>query len=990
MGWGNDIVNEMVKSYGFSRSEWGEWSWSTDTIAKSFQDDPFWTTLDYLVWAVPVAKWGTAAAQVARGAKGAGAVGAAYKAGELGFKQAVKMRHAGGPSKWFGGRFASPITDKIDDDYLKLASKFVGDLQPWEKRGIMAHYKRELAMGENYMARTSEELAQSWTKSARNLGQKDIEAQNAYLSAVAEHMRAGVKPKQTRRPIRGLFRDPDADALRGPGPGDMLGFDTYRRQWRFRREIHERAYALNYFDEKTYLKRLDSYDANIYREFVELEEAQAALMAGGRKAPGFVGAAGKSARFLRQKHKGGREGLDLILDPRVSVNELARAGQAIVKGEFAQGVLGSVISRNADDVARVAEDILAGNKYLQKLHGLDDDTVAQIGKIAQSKWDLWKKGVGTVSHLDEEIAAMMGWAKGDDLLRSAKIPGYLKRLPDDLKGRWIDPIAADDLMNTLSFMDKDDFFLSFYKKSLAWFRASKTAYNPATWVRNFFGGIYFHNLATGGRPNLVPVDGIRALVKQDEWFEIGLRSGMAGSTWTHQTREAFEEAFGATLKKTGKHASATELILGNKKWAKFINSTASNMEYGYRMTDEMWKLDAFIKNAKKYAARHGVSAKSDDAIGWAAREVNMYMPTFIQHGQFTDAVRKHIPFFSFTSEALRITKNALTYKPHLIFAWAHMADVMSHTFGAMSGIDGDALAAAKEGLPDYMNNKQLLMLPFPSATRDGKPMFLDLSYLIPMANMVEGTQADSSFFGEVLSLSANPFVSITAGGLTGTDPFSGRPVEPRFTERQLGIPVPQPDSKSFAGQAVSGRRLVGLVEHIATVALPPLVPPGYVGTNLLEYARGQRHPESGELLEEGFFRTLGANFAGMRAYGPTAETQIQNVRRQAQRMGERVSQAWDRWEFAAANGDTGAMQKELDRILALKNAEGHDDPLGYVQKGLRSHAPGAFSNLSTKQLEAVLKRVRTIGELSERDRRILGELMVRYQSRSTKLGSMFR
>lgn len=1008
--WGLDILNEMVKSYGFDRDPIsGKWGWSTDNIKRQFQESPFWTTLDYLVWAVPVAKWGMAVRAVGKGGKAAGIVGAAYKTGRFsgrharGFMGSIAGSLVGGekayaaqmlmrgPSRFLGGKLANPITTHLDDEWMKLADEFGDMMRPWERRGLEAVEKREALILQNWANIYSENLLKTFTRNTDYMGE---EAQTAFLAQADQLLEMGYSPKHH------LTLD-FFDAIKDDRKRAALK-KAYANTWGFRNMIHETSHALRLITDDAYMKNYQSWRPHIYEEFIKLDQQLHKAWKGVRPTKTGTGMVlGETQRFLPRVHQntltglgiGGVEeighapGLDMIFDIRATVKELSGAAQVVGKQLYAHRLAGSSIALTDDDLLYVVHQLFQHGpqgKLLRQVYGLKDDAVRKVRTLYQQNLDLAAKGYGDYSKvfaaggeaaadkagLINEMAEALGFKTLRNFMGGQKIPGYIQRLPAELKNKWIDPTIADDVLGTLKFMDEVPWLERIYKQTLSWFRITKTAYNPATHGRNYFGNIVFHHLATGGMPILFPYEGLNHWLDQDDVYDAYIASGLGGSTFTREVREALKQAFGTPMKKFGKEASGLEMImpkaLGGKKWAQFMERGASYMEEAYRAIDEVWKLSAFSKLRKRAMTKLAMSA--DEAAAWAAREVNTYMPTFMQHGAITNALRQHIPFFSFTTEAMRIWKNAMVNKPHLAFAWTHMGEMLSHAVGALQGFDGEEITAAVEGLPDYMNNKQLLMLPFKI---DGKPYFMDLSYIIPLANMVEGEQADSSFFSEIVSLSANPFLSVIAAGLTGVDPFSQREAQPRFTERQLGIPV--------HGKAT--RRSIGLVEHALQLVLPPLAPPGYVGTNLLELARGQVHPQTNEQLEEGVVRTLAANFLGMRAYAPTVEAQVQNVRHEQAEVNEEVQHSWDRWQMAKANGDPDAMAREVDRLLALKRGEGHPDPEGYVVGGIERHMPGTFQNLSTKALEEIMARIAKIGPLSERDQRVQGELMMRYQAR---------
>jgi hypothetical protein len=349
--------------------------------------------------------------------------------------------------------------------------------------------------------------------------------------------------------------------------------------------------------------------------------------------------------------------------------------------------------------------------------------------------------------------------------------------------------------------------------------------------------------------------------------------------------------------------------------------------------------------------------------------VNKFAPQFIMHNDAANAVRKVIPFASFTTESMRVYKNVLQEKPHLAFFWNHVFETASETLGAMAGFNPREIAEAKEGLPHHMQGKKMLLFPF---NVDGQARFIDASYLVPMANIVETQDTEKMFFNEVMDFTTNPFINVVATAATGRDPFSGREVEPRFTERQAGIPV--------TGKQT--RKIVGLAEHMTQMMLPPLAPPGYAGLNILEMLRGQKNPATQEDLENGVYRTILANVFGVRMHAPDVESQVLNLKKVQRDLGKRMTWSWKRWEWARAQGKLDVMEKEKQRIKLLRRAMGHADEDDYFAGSIKRR--DTFSNLSTKQLKAALDRAYAMGNLTPKDERMRAELIARLNSRTNK------
>jgi hypothetical protein len=296
----------------------------------------------------------------------------------------------------------------------------------------------------------------------------------------------------------------------------------------------------------------------------------------------------------------------------------------------------------------------------------------------------------------------------------------------------------------------------------------------------------------------------------------------------------------------------------------------------------------------------------------------------------------------------------------------------------MAGFNEKQLADAEASLPWYMQGKKALTIPF---RVDGKPVFVDFSYMIPMANLPETFGAESNFFDwiQVDPFKSHPLLNLGTAIATGTDPFSGREVEPNFTERQLGITM-QP------GQL---RKVVGIAEHAARLLLPPLAPPGQAGVNLLELARGQKNAFTGQELEQGIARTLASNLLGLRSYQGDINSQLQNAKREDAKLDERMGVWWNRWKDSAVNGDPAGMAKAVAEVKALRMLRGDDEAAAskYIANGIKEREPGKFRSLSTREIQATLDRAERLGGQSPADSAMRAELMARLQERTHRTRS---
>jgi hypothetical protein len=509
----------------------------------------------------------------------------------------------------------------------------------------------------------------------------------------------------------------------------------YTKTFDFRNKIHDAAYATGMISDEVYQNNLNRWYPRLYEDYVEWEKASKA--AGMGPAAGTVAQKGLARFTPRKLDRSQAQALERILDPIAGIDEMVDAAQVIATHNYATGVSRSVVARSMDDIIDVVAE---GDESRLAMLGVTPEKLDAIQKLIRAKTSM------NAEVADDEIARLLGWRKGSDLFKGPMKNG----LPDDILESYIDPIVADDVFKTVEFMQEAGALSKVYNGFLGFFRASKTAYNPATHVRNVFGAAVFHHLAVGGMPLALPKQGLKALTEGDTnvWYQRARDAGLLGESFDAEIREALEIAGTAGAKGRGK-ASAMDWFgngtaklfgEGTRKVTGKIEGAASKAERFYRGIDEAYRVDAWIKLSQKYE-KGGLTAA--EAQAKALSEVHKFIPTFAQHSDFTNAIRKAIPFASFTTESLRVWKNAMIEKPHLAFFWSNFADVLSEAGGAAAGLSSEDLEAAREALPHYMNNKKLLALPFRA---NGKVQFVDMSYLIPMANMVEGTQTGELFF----------------------------------------------------------------------------------------------------------------------------------------------------------------------------------------------------------------------------------------------------
>jgi hypothetical protein len=1066
------LVHELVKSFGFRRdSESASWSWSVDNIGKSFEEDPIWTTLDYLLLVVPMAKVGMAATKVA---KGTGAAGRTFKmaqegraaaaavppgypfnvvtptagataeqlaaqrllsgvqtgrraraAGKVagwisdeseGFAGAVEleMRHGVARNKfsrWFASNVAkrgivetfSPVTRTftrhLDPEWEELI-KISGGGDPFEKRAMYDVFRREAISEKAMYERIGEELIRLENKVLKTTEEKE---------AFGDMLRLGKVPEEI---LNQLGRD---EAYLANKIED------------FRLRIHEKGFDLGLMSEETHDWGTENWFPRVWAnmEAARIMEVKAA----GRSVPGRGAVGGyKGGERLRHGRKITEEEVEhiqamgtdsymrLALDPAAGLSKLMEVGAFVAGQGYLQRMAGSSLVQdgralidNVVDLARGTPedelDAVLRQRFYRTYPKQNIDDILKEVDYARARGE----PLSDVA-VDELVKKRLGWRNMDDAFKAAGIKGYMSRVPDNLKNMYMDPQLARDLAGMGAFVEALPATVrQVYMTAMSHFKATKTSYNPATHSRNIFGAFVFHHLTVGG---LGPFKtgfqrGWRAIqagsrytddVESLQDWQDFVESGLAYSSFDREIVNAVQQGL-QTAEIDPRRVTALDwlkLVPGlrsTKAGAAVVDKTldaASWAERKYRLVDELAKADAFLirRDHWRKALREDETWRMrGDAAIWmearakAAQDVVKYQPVFHQNSPFTDFVRNAIPFSSFTTEAVRVWSNAMKEKPHLAYFYNHMAESMSQMLGAVAGFDTADLEAAKAALPEYAQHKKMVVLPF---RVDGKPTFLDLSYMLPMGNISESGEAEASFFDRVHMdpFSANPFLSFGYALKTGKDPFSGQPIEPRLLEQQLEIAATP--TKGM------GRKALGMAEHTMKMALPPLVPPGYAGMNLYELVRGQKHPVSGSQLEEGVLRTIMANALGFRTYEADVSAQLLNVKREQRRLQEEMTVQWKRWQYGHANGRASMMETALNEIrqLKLRTGASQEDTDKYLLAGMKRREVGKWRGISTQKIEEVLTRSRGVMGRSDEDLRMMSELSARYKERAlrTKVG----
>ena len=531
----------------------------------------------------------------------------------------------------------------------------------------------------------------------------------------------------------------------------------------------------------------------------------------------------------------------------------------------------------------------------------------------------------------------------DQVLTKRDTGEHLGQAYLDAKNQWLPKGVATDIEKFLTPAAKENSgVMDMYDDAMNLFRWTKTAWNPATLVRNVLGNYVSRVLTTGAMDfrNLTPftANGVKEFISKGAEYEKAVQAGIIDSSFLS------EDLLGKYSKfMEDRHMRFTKFIT-NPENGVIASSPRKALEL-YDSVDKIARLDAWMINKRKYMtslAADGVTENLEQrAADMATRDVFRFFPSFNNQSAFTQLVRRFVPFSGYGAEAARFWTNGMIYKPHVTLGLTHMADMMSHGSAAIAGISEDELEQAKSSLPYYNDGKQYFVLPWRDS--DGKVQFLDLSYITPLGDL-EQRQKDASRKGglmgapilEMFNPANSPLLSATQMAITGKDSLQGQPLKPGFAEK-LGVNIENPSARAFAGFG----------EEMLRQFLPPLVPPGYAGQNLYDALMQTKDPSTGMVKEPDLLPAAAKAILGLKTYKPSPKDVLLNERAKKAAESDSVADAWRRYSFARANSHDGTAADVKAEIIRLKGQ-------AYFAKNVEKHEPSAHANVSREALKKAL------------------------------------
>lgn len=343
-----------------------------------------------------------------------------------------------------------------------------------------------------------------------------------------------------------------------------------------------------------------------------------------------------------------------------------------------------------------------------------------------------------------------------------KIPEGFVKVPDRIANSSIGKLVKDsyvpkeiaDYMESVLPKVKAGGLEEFYTKALSAWKAGKTVFNPAYYVRNALSNVILSDMSTGrGIPRTI-LDQIRSTFnlagKGDQSFVNAAKgTRLVGNTGAAQ---AMDEFLGAAGKE-----------LGTKQG--FISKAVGKLAGVQTKQEEISKLGVFKDWVGKFAKEAKISieeALGNEGILKAAKdkaEEAIFSPYRIGKNERDLASKFGIPFYSFTRQAAPFFAKTLANNPNRITKYRFAKDAIESLSRQPGG----------DQRPGYAED----FIKTPIKNKDGKNVYADPTYIYPWGNFdtLGGDKGQLPF-----GLSMNPFVSELYQQLNNYDPYFNRPV----------------------------------------------------------------------------------------------------------------------------------------------------------------------------------------------------------------------
>lgn len=292
------------------------------------------------------------------------------------------------------------------------------------------------------------------------------------------------------------------------------------------------------------------------------------------------------------------------------------------------------------------------------------------------------------------------------------------------------------------------------------FKMFKVVLDPAAHARNIFGNMVLTDMA-----GVNPFNMQRAGVAMDEILQYH-RDGTMGR-YLRLAQEAGVEALYNTFTASEMQTIAGDLVgiaqslSPVKKAENWLQAVANatkraGRNYSQRMAtafqgeETFFKLNVFIKEydeAVTALAKAGREVTPEMSLNIARQAGELADRALFNYGDvpiFVEFARKYgiVPFITFPYKAGIRTAEVLTTAPHRVVKYQRIADGVNYMYDPTP----QQVQAEIEALPQHLRENMVVRMPF--TDQQGRPLYMDLSYVLPWQTILEVSESFGSMWEE--------------------------------------------------------------------------------------------------------------------------------------------------------------------------------------------------------------------------------------------------
>lgn len=341
-----------------------------------------------------------------------------------------------------------------------------------------------------------------------------------------------------------------------------------------------------------------------------------------------------------------------------------------------------------------------------------------MGEITKPAYPV-AKGLVQVSNAVENaklfnsVAENAVWSTADEAQAAAR--GWTK-LPDSkalgaLSGRYVQPYIAKDINQMITAKTDIE---RVYRKMLGAWKFGKVVANPATHFRNMFANSIMMDL--GGLD----------LMEQPKWLHRAAKEYLSKGSAYQEAKAAKVfggEFYGSEIKRFRDGLIAQGEPTALDRLGAAARGLAGKMGDTYQAEEQVYKMAKFLHNK---SLGMGVKEAAADAEKW--------LFNYAKVPKAIDVMRNApvfgAPFITYLSKALPRVVEAGLNNPMKLYKYQLL-------FNGIEKVSKERLGLSDEKMRMIKENARGTIVVLPSKDKNGDPMVLDLSYILPWGDVGE-------------------------------------------------------------------------------------------------------------------------------------------------------------------------------------------------------------------------------------------------------------